>query len=406
MGRKKIVVVSAVFPPEQVTSAYLNYDLAHELAKKYDVTVVRPYPTRPAGSRFENADVEDSSFKTVLVDSYTHPKPSILGRIIESIDFGRKSIRYIKQHHNEIDFVYNDGWHLFGLYLVARACVKYEIPYIVPIQDIYPECLLTKSSLPGCIRAIIKNILLPIDKYYQRNAAKVRTISNEMANYLSNTRKIGSSNYFVVNNWQNDEDFVNAEKKTGNQHIIFEYVGSINEHANVDMMIKAFSDANIPDSEMRIYGSGNRKETCKKLVNDLKLDNVTFDFVSRNEIPRVQSYADVLLLALPKGNGNLCLPSKLTSYMLSGRPVIASVDKDSATSRIIENEQCGFIVEPDNLDDMIFAFKSFAMLSSEKREMMSNNSRNYALRHLTREVNLNIVVNEINNILGEWQKKR
>ena len=54
--KKKILIISAVFPPEQVTSAFLNYDLAHELAKEYDVTVLRPYPTRPIGATFDSAD--------------------------------------------------------------------------------------------------------------------------------------------------------------------------------------------------------------------------------------------------------------------------------------------------------------------------------------------------------------
>ena len=397
--RKRILIISAVFPPEQVTSAALNYDLAHELAKTYDVTVLRPYPTRPIGMQFDNTDVDDSSFKTVLVNSYTHPESALLGRFKESIDFGRKSAEYIKQRHKEIDFVYNDGWQLFGLNIVARACVKYGIPYIVPVQDIYPECLLTKGSFPSFIKKIIKTVLLPIDKYCQKHAAKVRTISNEMADYLSSSRGIKRSSYVVVNNWQNDEDFADIETNKSNDRIIFEYVGSINVHANVDMIIKAFKVANIPGSELRIYGGGNQKEVCQNIVKELQMNNVSFDFVSRAEIPHVQASADVLLLALPKGNGGLCLPSKLTSYMLSGKPVIASIDKDSATNRIIEEEHCGYVVEPDNEVAMADAFKRFATLKVEDRESMGKNSCNYALKHLTKEVNLGIIVNEINKIL-------
>ena len=348
--------------------------------------------------QFDNTDVNDSSFKTILVISYTHPESALLGRFRESIDFGRKSAKYIKQRHKEIDFVYNDGWQLFGLNIVAKACVKYGIPYIVPIQDIYPECLLTKGPFPGFVKSLIKSVLLPIDKYYQTHAAKVRTISNEMVNYLSTTREINRSRFIVVNNWQNDEDFIHIEA-VNNKKLVFGYVGSINIHANVDMMIKAFKEADIPNSELRLYGGGNQKEACKKLVKELQLDNVSFGFVSRNEIPSVQASVDVLLLALPKGNGKLCLPSKLTSYMLSGKPIIASVDDDSATNRIIEEEKCGLVVEPDNEELMIDAFKRFSTLSVKERKEMSNNSRNYALRHLTRKVNLGLVVNEIDKIL-------
>lgn len=391
---KKILIISAVFPPEQVTSAYLNYDLAKALAKDNRVTVLRPKPTRPIGAAFQE-NWSDPDFETVLIDSYTHPESELIGRFKEARDFSKKSVAYLKAHKDEIDFVYNDGWQLFGLYIIAKACVRYNIPYIVPIQDIYPECLLTKSHIPGFAKKIIEGILLPIDKYYQKHAYRVRTISDEMADYLSKTRGIDRSKYLVVNNWQNDDDFMNLPEDKQESKIVFEYVGSINVHANVDLMIKAFAEADIPNSELRIYGGGNQKENCQQLVKDLGLTNVTFGFVSRNEIPAVQSDASVLIMALPTGNGNLCLPSKLTSYLLSGRPVLASVDQDSSTKRILEGEGCGKTVVPDDKDALINGFKYFAEMTTDEREKMGEKSREYAMAHLTREVNLSLVTNEI-----------
>ena len=396
---KKIVIVSAVFPPEQVTSAFLNYDLAHELAKVYDVTVLRPTPTRPIGAKFDAAEVNDSTFKTILISSYTHPESQLFGRFKESIDFSNKSVDYIKKHYKEIDFVYNDGWQLFGLYIIAKACVKYNIPYIVPIQDIYPECLLTKVNFPGFVKKIIQSLLQPFDKYYQKAAQKVRTISDEMAEYLSKTRGIEREKYLIVNNWQNDEDFMVLPEKTQNKQVVFAYVGSVNVHSNVDLMIRAFSFANILNSEFRIYGGGNQKDYCQKLVKELGLENVRFSFVSRKEIPMVQADADVLVLALPKGNGNLCLPSKLTSYMLSGKPILASVDDESSTKRILESKNCGITVPPDDIKFLTRAFEEFGKMSREKMLEMGKNCRKYAIANLTREINLNKVVESINNIL-------
>ena len=397
--KKQILIVSAVFPPEQVTSAFLNYDLAKALAKKYDVTVLRPHPTRPIGAKFDNAEVEDKSFKTILVDSYTHPESELIGRFKEAIDFSKKASKYLKAHRDEIDFVYNDGWQLFGLYIIAKACVKYGIPYVVPIQDIYPECLLTKAHYPSFVKRTIEAALKPIDKYYQKHAYRVRTISDEMADYLSRTRKIDRDKYLVVNNWQNDDDFMDLPIAKESDKIVFEYVGSINVHANVDLMIKAFTEANIPNSELRIYGGGNQKENCQQLVKDLGLNNVSFGLVSRNEIPAVQADASVLILALPTGNGNLCLPSKLTSYLLSGRPVLASVDQDSSTKRILEGKGCGKTVIPDDKHALINGFKYFAEMAKSEREKMGEKSREYAMTHLTREVNLSLVINSINQIL-------
>lgn len=397
---KKIVIVTAVFPPEQVTSAFLNYDLAHELAKDYEVVVLRPYPTRPKGAVFSSVDVGDTSFKTILINSYTHPESKLIGRFRESIDFGRKSAKYIKKHHSDIAFVYNDGWQLFGLYLVAKICKKFDIPYIVPIQDIYPESLLTNKNYPNIIGKLIKTILLPIDRYYQKQAACVRTISNDMRDYLSQTRNIPKEAYLVVNNWQNDEDFLREyPERPIDDKIVFAYAGSINSHSNVDLMIRAFADAAIPNSEFRVYGGGNKKEDCENLANELGLTNVVFDYVSRNRIAFVQSQADVLVLALPKGNGNLCLPSKLTSYMLSGKPVLASVDSDCLTSKIIKENECGISVMPDDISALKRGFVYFSQQSHAQLVEKGRRSKLFSDQHLTREVNLHSVVKKIYEVL-------
>lgn len=396
---KKILIVSAVFPPEQVTSALLNYDLAKELSKRYDVTVLRPYPTRPIGMSFQYNGLDDESFETILIDSYTHPQSQLIGRFRESIDFGRKCAGYIKKHRDEIAFIYNNPWQLFGVNIVARTANKYQIPYMIAIQDIYPECLFTNKHYPSVVKNIALSILKPIDKYYQQHAASIRTISDEMADYLSSTRKLPREKYLVVNNWQNDEDFEGLKDAQVDEKLRFVYTGSINLHANVDLIIKAFAKADIPNSELVIYGGGNQKDNCVKMVEEMGLKNVSFGFVKRTEIPQVQANASALVLALPTGNGNLCLPSKMTSYMLSGKPVLASVDQDSATTRYIKEAQCGLSVEPDNIDALVEGFKKLSYMPLEQLKTLGINSRIFAEKYLTRKVNLQMVCDEINRII-------
>lgn len=396
---KRVIIISAVFPPEQVTSALLNYDLANELSKKYDVTVLRPYPTRPIGMKFEYGGLEEESFETILIESYTHPQSELLGRFRESIDFGRRCAKYIKEHHDEISFIYNNPWQLFGVGIIARMAKKYHIPYMIAIQDIYPECLFTNKHYSSIVKNVALSILKPIDKYYQKHAASIRTISDEMADYLSSTRKLPREQYLVVNNWQNDEDFEGLKDAQVDEKLRFVYTGSINLHANVDLIIKAFAKADIPNSELVIYGGGNQKDNCVKMVEEMGLKNVSFGFVKRTEIPQVQANASALVLALPTGNGNLCLPSKMTSYMLSGKPVLASVDQDSATTRYIKEAQCGLSVEPDNIDALVEGFKKLSYMPPEQLKTLGINSRIFAEKYLTRKVNLQMVCDEINRII-------
>lgn len=395
---KKILIVSGVFPPEQVTSALMNYDLAKALSKDYRVTVLRPYPTRPVGMKFDYHGMGDEPFEIILIDSYTHPQSQLIGRFRESIDFGRKCAAYIEEHHDEIAFIYNTPGQLFCIEIIAKKAVKYHIPYMLAIQDIYPESLYTNKHYPSIVKTFITALLGPIDKYYQKHADCIRTISDEMADYLSSSRHLMRDKYLVVNNWQNDEDFVNINSSYPDR-IRFVYTGSINLHANVDLIIKAFAKAAIPDSELVIYGGGNQKDNCVKMVEEMGLKNVSFGFVKRTEIPQVQADASVLVLALPTGNGNLCLPSKMVSYMLSGKPILASVDSNSATTRYINDAQCGLSVKPDDVDDLAAGFKQMADMSKERLFSFGNNSMSYARRYLTREVNLKKVCYTIEQII-------
>lgn len=398
--KDRILIVASVFPPDAVTSAYLNVDLAKALARTDKVTVIRPFPSRPKGVTYTSNDIQQyDSFETVLVDTYRCPSSKILGRFRESISYGRACKKYIKEHHDEIDYIYNHSWHLFGYYIVAKTAVKYGIPYMTVVQDIYPESLFTSRHFPSFVKRIIKSTLGRLDKYILSHASRVRTISEEMRKYLIATRGLDEKKVFAVDNWQDDTNHFYEPKQKGDS-FVFTYLGSINSHSNVDLIIRSFAKADIPEARLKIYGGGNKKEECVGLVNSLGAKNIEFDYVERTKVPNKQAEADVLIFALSKGNGAFSLPSKVTSYMLSGRPILASIDQDSATTRYINDAQCGFTVAPDNEDNLVEGFKKMYSLSDNELATMGHNAREFAEKHLTRDVNLSIVINKIKEVLS------
>lgn len=397
---KKIAIIASVFPPDAVTSSYLNIDLANALSKDSEVTVIRPFPSRPQGVTYTDRDIKHYDFfETVLVDSYRCPSSKVLGRFRESISFGRACQKYIEEHHDEINFIYNHSWHLFGYNMVARTAVRYGIPYMVVVQDIYPESLFTSRRMPRVVKSLIMKTLGRLDRYTLRNAARVRTISDEMRAYLIKTRGLAEKKVYAVDNWQDDANHFYKPMEGKPNSFLFEYVGSINSHSNVDLIIRAFAKAQLPDAELRIYGGGNKKDECVQLVKDLELNNVHFDYVQRDNVPLVQAEANVLVLALSQGNGAFSLPSKVTSYMLSGRPILASVDVESATTRYIKNAACGIAVPSSDEEALERAFKSLYSMKQDELAAMGKRARDFADMHLTRDYNLNIVVNQIKEIL-------
>ena len=151
---------------------------------------------------------------------------------------------------------------------------------------------------------------------------------------------------------------------------------------------------------MRIYGGGNKCDDCKNLCDQLSLENVSFGYVSRSEVPIIQSEADIMLFALPTGNGKLCLPSKMVSYMLSAKPILASIDTDCSAAEILKESGCGVVVEPDNIEKLVEGFKEIATYTDDEISRMGEKAREYAMNVLSKEVNLNKVVNAIESYLN------
>ena len=370
---KRILFVCGVFYPEPVVSARLQTDLARKLAEKYSVTVLRPRPTRPKGFSFPDYDYSTLPFEVIEMDSYTCPSSSLSGRFRESFSHGRWCARYIRQHHDTIDFIYNDSWHLFGVYLVAKVANKYGIPYITPVQDVYPESLASKLPDIKPLKWLVMRLLSPWDHYVLFNAAFVQTNSEKMANYLSESRCLDRNKFVVVRNWQDEKPFVDYAKKGKGQSVsapfTFMYLGNVGPLAGIELLFEAFAEADLKDARLVIAGSGPAKADLQKQSRKYSC-KIEFWDVPTGKVPETQAKSDVMLLPVKKGYAKFSVPSKLVAYMFSAKPIIASVDADSDTADSVERSGAGWVVEPDNVQRiasvMRYAFQCPQDLLDEK----------------------------------------
>jgi glycosyltransferase involved in cell wall biosynthesis len=355
--------------------------------------VLSPKPSRPQNYAFPKEQIL-FPFKHIILDSFVCPQSKLIGRFRESYSFGKATYKYIKQHYEEIDVVYANTWPLFAQYYMAKAAKRYGIPYYIHVQDIYPESYCYKMS--KVLGAILHKFMLPIDKYVLSNAKRVIAISPSMIPYLSASRSVDASKFTLVRNWQDDKAYVETYKpidKTGEEcHIM--YLGSINPTANVALIIKACKKLDHTQFRLSIIGNGPEKDNCISLTEQVGL-KVSFNTVVPEQVAKIQRTANVLVLCLKKGVAKTATPSKLTAYMLSGRPIIASVDLDSDCANIIKEASCGLVVEPDNETALSNAIQDLSQKSVEELNEMGKAAFDYAVNHLSKERNLSMLINLI-----------
>ena len=396
MKRKNIFIVSCVFPPEPVVSASLSFDIAVDLALKNDVTVISPMPTRPHGSNYRNHIIQNYPFIHEIITSYTSPKSNLIGRMHESFSLGRATSKFLHSSKNNIDIIYANTWPIFAQYFLVKTAKRLNIPVVLHVQDVYPESLIMK--LPKIIGKIVRFLILPIDRFVLNNVQEVITISPQMKDYLVLTRNLNQSNIKVIRNWQNNESFTNLilQKINRSDKFTFMYLGSISPSAGVELLIHSFAAANIDNSKLVIAGGGSERGRCLDLAKNYTCE-IEFIEVNLEDVPEIQSKADVLLLPLKKGIGKTASPSKLPAYMFSKKPIIASVDIDSDTARVINESKSGWVIEPENIDMMIDVMVEASLTDKSKLEMKGVNGFKYAMKNLSRKNNLKLISNLITN---------
>lgn len=390
MQKNKILIITGVFYPEPIVSAGLMKDLAMELSKDFQVTVIRPKPSRPMGFEIPEYSYSQFPFEVIEADSYVHPASSLIGRGKESFSMGKWCVKYIERYHEEICFIYNAPWHMFGRNMVAKVALKYGIPYITPVQDIYPESLSSKFPNIPLLKKIINTILLPSDKYLLGHAARIHTISEKMVDYLSKTRGVDKRHFVAIRNWQDERDFVeyaNAHRKEKdcNTPFTFMYMGNVGPLAGIEVLFDALREAQLPNARLVVAGSGSARQSLMEKARLYKDCKIEFWDVPAGKVPETQSKADVMCLPVKKGYAMSSIPSKLPAYMFSKKPVLASVDAESDTAMCIRDNHAGWVALPEDAVSVAKAMKEAYSLSSEELQGIGENGFDFAIETLSRK---------------------
>jgi colanic acid biosynthesis glycosyl transferase WcaI len=118
-----------------------------------------------------------------------------------------------------------------------------------------------------------------------------------------------------------------------------------------------------------------------------------------DEYPDVLAAADVLLVNERSGVRDMSLPSKLTSYFVAGRPVIAATEPTSTTAGEIRRAGAGWVVPPEDPQALLDAVRSVSKEAGRARDA-GRRGEAYAISHLGQVAGLERVSALLNELSG------
>lgn len=415
----KILIVTAVYPPEPVVSAHTSADLAGMLLEKgHQVTVFAPYPSRPSGIPYPGYSRRLYDSETLVgVDvirclTTLSTESSLVSRLWENLTFGLTSSWRLLRLNPKPDILYANTWPLLAQSLVGLVARLRRIPLMIHIKDIYPESLAAQGRLTR--DSWIYRLLLGLDSWIARSSRAVVVIGEMFVKNYRETRRINPNDIYVVQDWVEesgllgelesiDNGFNPIRQRLGIPEDIFllVYAGNIGAAAGLEQVLKTIAAIdNSPPLALLIAGEGTRLEACRNLSQELSLKDLYFlSPWPKQDTAAVLASADVLLLPTHGEQTQASLPSKLIYSLIAARPLLAIAQPASDLAHAIVESGCGWVVPPDVPTALAQAICSALQTSPAERQARGAAGRAYALNHFTRQSNLPKLVRILESLI-------
>jgi colanic acid biosynthesis glycosyl transferase WcaI len=242
-------------------------------------------------------------------------------------------------------------------------------PMVFNIQDVFPDAAVATGAITN--RRIIAAASW-LERVSYRAADAITVLSYDLrdnvvaklpaARAADEPDGSGSGKVHVIPNFVDTEVIAPADRATPYRRelalgdgVVVLYAGNVGFSQSLDLMIEAARA--LPDVTFLVNGNGAARRSLEASASDVA--NVRFaDFIEADRLPELLATGDIHVVPLRAGLGRVSVPSKTYSIMAAGRPVVASIDPDTAVPKILEASGGGVAVPPDRPAEFIEAIRS------------------------------------------------
>jgi colanic acid biosynthesis glycosyl transferase WcaI len=271
-------------------------------------------------------------------------------------------------------------WLPFAVHSVLRGT-----PAVFSVHDVYPDVGIALGIFRN--QAVISTVAA-LERFCLKRSSSVRILSESFAPPLK-ALGVPESKLVLIYDYVDTEliqpmsrrNSFAAEHGLEDRFVVL-YAGNIGLSQGLEnVLLAARRLSSYPDILFVFVGDGTGRAALVAEANKRRLENVKFlPFQARSRLPEVLASADVGLVILKEGIGVQSLPSKIYSILAGGRPLLASVDEQSATADLVKRSEAGLCVRPGDagrLAEAILILRN----APELREKFGQNGRRYALQH-------------------------
>ena len=329
-----------------------------------------------------------------------YPKNVCLRRFFSHHVFGKNLAKYLNSIEKP-DLVYIAVPSLDVGKVAAKYCRRNGIPFMVDIQDVWPEAFKLVLNIPVVSDLIFAPMTLTANRFY-RQADKIVAVSETYKERGLRCNRKDTSGLCVFLGTDLDAFDQSAESfavEKPEDEVWIAYVGTLGHSYNIEIIIDALNllqDDTAKTVVFKVLGDGPLMERFVAYAKDCK---ARVDFLGRLDYPRMTAYlkcADIAVNPIVKGAAQSII-NKHADYAAAGVPVV-STQECPEYQKLLEDYNCGINCDPES-PEQVSAALALLINDRQKRQQMGQNSRQMAQEHFDRKYTYQKICAEIENFM-------
>lgn len=348
--KKHILIHSLIFPPDQVSTAYLYGDISKVLiANGWDVTVITTYPHYNVGEGFLDQSKKSfwcrtTDFEGAKVFHVPQVKTNQIWKRAAYILYFHLFFVFKALFMRRFDVVLSPsppltiGWLSGIVALLRRSKAVYNV------QEIYPDILIKSGNINS---VVIVKLLKWLEKATYKLSHRVVTIDERFERTIAPRMKAGKlsvihnfvdTNLYFPHSGPMDEDFKFEGK------FVVGYAGNVGKAQDWEaVMLAARLLEEEDDVLFVIMGGGADWESVYNYAKEAK-NICVLPYQPRERLPMFTSRADVHFISMAASADLDGFPSKVYTIFACERPIIALTAEHSPLGNLLRKIDFGLVL--------------------------------------------------------------
>jgi glycosyltransferase involved in cell wall biosynthesis len=382
----RILYLTQWFDPETHVLKGVKFVQALQAAG-HQVTVVTGFPNYPSGRLYPGYRLRPiqreriGGVEVVRLPLYPSHDTSSFRRSLNYLSFFVSALTYLIFRRKAFDLAYVFHPPITVGLAAAVAGVVRPLPFVLDVQDLWPDTLAATGMAGGRRLGRLIGVLCAF--VYRRSSAIVAQSEGIRAALAA--RHVSAGRLCTIHNWAEAEpECANPLAPLVPHRFVVVYGGNMGKAQGLGTVLEAAArlQDRRPNILIRLYGDGVEASALRQQASALALRNLEFHGrIGKSEINEVFARADALLVHLTNHPlFTITVPSKVQTYLATGRPIAAGVAGEAA--RLLAESGAALVAPPSDAAALADAIIALADTSEDARRRMGSSGRDYYQRNL------------------------